>query len=101
MLKYVRFTHPTEGEVFAFTVPPISHANLANSMRPFGYQPVSAGFVHFGPAAGITTHGRSESLKLGPQTDDALMISGLYDIVGKQVREDAVAARHPVSATTV
>lgn len=78
MLKYVRLYHPTEHEIFLFTLPPLSHAKLAERQAVDGYKPVSAGFVEFGPAGNITTHGRSDSLNLGPMPDDANRIYLLY-----------------------
>ena len=98
MLKYVRLHSTIDGDAFVFTLPPESHADLARSHAAIGYKPISAGFVHFGPAAGITTHGRSDSLNLGPMPDDALRISMLYDLVGQQVRAEA-ALHTPARAT--
>ncbi|HTJ78513.1 MAG TPA: hypothetical protein VL357_05915 [Rariglobus sp.] len=92
MLKYVRLHSRFDGDAFLFTLPPVSHATLAKAHEAQGYKPVSAGFVNFGPGGVVTTHGRSESLNLGPLPDDAARIAMLYDIVGVQVHEDA--ARH-------
>lgn len=78
MLKYVRLYHPTQHELFVFTVPPLSHAKLAERHAVDGYKPVSAGFVQFGPAGLITTLGDSTSLNLKPMPDDAQRIYLLY-----------------------
>ena len=78
MLKYIRFAHSTEGSAFGFTLPPLSHSNLAQMFSVMGYKPVSAGFVDFAADGTVTTHGESVSLKMKPLEDDAARIRAGY-----------------------
>lgn len=77
MLKFVRLSHPNEADIFVFTVAPLSHANLANAHRVFGYVPASAGFVNFIDGAAVTS-GESISLNLKPDMSDARLIGAHY-----------------------
>lgn len=85
MLKYVRLRHDTEHDIFVFTVPPLSHANLATAHASFGYRPIAAGFVSFDADGTARTHGESTSLKLKPFPDDALRIGTAYRVTAGQV----------------
>jgi hypothetical protein len=78
MLKYVRLSHPTEHNIFVFTVPPLSHANLANALVSFGYRPISAGFVRFDTDGTAHVEGESTSLRLKPDLSDAGLIGAYY-----------------------
>lgn len=78
MLKYVRFLHATEGEVFAFTFAPFKHSDLAGAFRSQGYHPASAGFVSFDQDGTAHTHGESVSLRLKPDMGDAGRIGVAY-----------------------
>lgn len=78
MLKYVRFTHPTEGETFAFTFAPFKHSDLAVTFRSQGYVPASAGFVSFDQDGNAHTSGESVSLRLKPDMADARKIGAAY-----------------------
>lgn len=73
-MKYVRLSDPFQGESFFFGLAPVSHRELAERHADRG-RPVSAGFVRLTDDFDATTFGRSESLNLSPQPDDALLIS--------------------------
>jgi len=73
-MKYVRLSHPIHGDAFFFTLSPVSHRELAERHADRG-KPVSAGFVQLTPDYTAATFGNSESLRLSPQPDDALLIS--------------------------
>ena len=88
MLKYVRLVHAESGDTFVFGLAPITHAQLAEAHRATGWTPHSAGFVSFGPACGVTTHGDSVSLRLAPDPHDAAIIAAYYRATGDQVRGD-------------
>lgn len=83
MLKYVRLTSATHGECVVFGAAPQSHADLARLCAADGWVPASAGFCHFGPACGITTHGESLSLRLRPAEGDAQRIAAIYRVTGE------------------
>ena len=73
MLKYI-IIKETDGAEFAFfTLAPVTHLELALSLQAYrpGRTVVSAGFVTIEPDGRVTTHGRSESLNLGPRRTDA------------------------------
>ena len=74
-MRYIIAEKPT-GERHPFIgLAPISHKNLAEMAALKGFtKPTSAGFVHMGPALGVTTHFRSEGLGLSPGYDDARLI---------------------------
>jgi hypothetical protein len=100
MLKYVRFHHETEHEVFILTLPPLKLSTLADIMRRAGYTPMSAGFVNFGPAGQVTTHGESVSLGLKPMPDDAQRIYLLYVHTPIGHREPMIAEHFRTMADT-
>ena len=54
---------------------PVNHQQLAAQAALLGFdRPTSAGFAHLGPALGVKTYHRSESLNLDPAHDDAQLI---------------------------
>ncbi|HTJ77970.1 MAG TPA: hypothetical protein VL357_03165 [Rariglobus sp.] len=60
-------------------VAPITHKQLKAQAETEGFKEIlSAGFVHFGPALGVTTHYRSEGLGLKPRAEDARLIEIFY-----------------------
>jgi len=94
MLKYVRLVQG-HAEAFIFAGAPLSHAELVRVAEATGWRPASAGFVQFGPACGVTTHDRSESLNLDPHAEDARKIQILYQITGDDIRAREEAAANP------
>ena len=107
-MRYLVAKNSTTGELRPFLgLAPTTHRDLADNAASLGYdQPVSAGFVHMGPATGVTTHYRSESLGLEPGPHDASLIQALYratlDLVPEfQLRRaGAPAGAHTPSTAT-
>lgn len=78
-MRYVVAMNASGVEMPFLGLVPQTHKDLASIAAKEGFSKlVSAGFVHFGPAMGVTTHFRSEGLGLAPRPVDAPMIDTFY-----------------------
>jgi hypothetical protein len=80
-LKYIRFETRLADSVFLFP----NWENHANVAQRLGYQPVSAGFVSIWVDEDhnlqVQTHGRSESLNMESDPQDADLIHAMLKTV--------------------
>lgn len=73
--KYICFALP-EADTAVLFPPHLSHADVAERFAPA--KPLSAGFVRFDESTKLfVCYGRSDSLKLGPTSEDDFYVNQL------------------------
>jgi hypothetical protein len=78
-LKYVVFPGKSMEVVIIFH-PAINHNEVAKSFEYDHGKPVSAGMVSFDQNKNLHCHGRSETLDIGPRSDDIDLIRAFLEV---------------------